>query len=493
MTVMAVALGSTLLAGTGLSAVAATTNGAGDVGLRLLAAQPHQEVTRGRQQPVYLWNLGLFVAADRAPFELRVSRAGYRVPVQVWQVLHTAAGDKLRALPANILNGWQGIKGFLHVTVTDGAGKIHLNQMVPFCPDSYGPQRINDQGPSNPTYPLGCSYNPFTIGTVFGIDHGWAVNPLELAPPTFKGADGDYTVTAAIAPRYATMFGVPAQDASVTVGITVKTDNCCGPKGPRAVVDPNGPGADVPTVTNPSPSTLPDLIPLPSWGIQIQHLKRRNLDYLTFGATVWVGGNAQMTVEGFRRPGTNVMDAFQYFYKDGQVVGRAPAGTMLYDARKGHQHWHFEQFAQYRLLNADQSSAVLSSKEAFCLAPTDSIDLSLKGATYNPGQLGFFGACGDASSIWTRETLPLGWGDTYFQGLPGQSFNISTLPNGVYYIEVTANPLGKLHETNTSNNVRLRKVILSGTLGNRTVRVPPWRGIDSEANVCPPNCPGPTA
>ena len=122
---------------------------------------------------------------------------------------------------------------------------------------------------------------------------------------------------------------------------------------------------------------------------------------------------------------------------------------------------------------------VRSRKDGFCLAPTDAIDLTVPNAVYNPDSIGFFGACGDATSIWTRETLPVGWGDTYFQGLPGQSFNITNLPNGTYYVEVQANPLRALHEVSTHNDTRLRRVILGGVPGHRTIRIPPWKGIDA--------------
>ncbi|HUJ04907.1 MAG TPA: hypothetical protein VLX31_02230 [Streptosporangiaceae bacterium] len=58
--------------------------------------------------------------------------------------------------------------------------------------------------------------------------------------------------------------------------------------------------------------------------------------------------------------------------------------------------------------------------------------------------------------------------------------NISSLPNGTYYIEVIANPEHLLHETNDGNDVSLRKVIIGGTPGNRTVRVPAYDGVDPE-------------
>jgi hypothetical protein len=131
------------------------------------------------------------------------------------------------------------------------------------------------------------------------------------------------------------------------------------------------------------------------------------------------------------------------------------------------------------LLDTD-NEIVPSEKEAFCLAPTDAIDLTAPGANWSPYSIGFGTACGSASSIWVRETLDAGWGDTYFQSLPGQSFDITDLPNGRYYIRVEVNPTGLLDEVSTENNVSYRRVRLKGKPGHRTVVVPPYFGIDSE-------------
>jgi hypothetical protein len=185
-------------------------------------------------------------------------------------------------------------------------------------------------------------------------------------------------------------------------------------------------------------------------------------------------------VQGFRRPGTDIMDAYQYFYRDGEVVGQAPAGTLEYHAEEGHNHWHFTKFVAYSLLDATGQGVVRSHKQGFCLAPTDAINLLIPGSTQRPDSLGFHSVCGEESSLWIRETLPLGWGDTYLQAAPGQSFDITGVPNGTYFIAVRANPEGILYETTKSNNLTLRKVILGGQPGARTVRVPPWHGIDTE-------------
>ncbi len=70
-----------------------------------------------------------------------------------------------------------------------------------------------------------------------------------------------------------------------------------------------------------------------------------------------------------------------------------------------------------------------------------------------------------------REVLAAGWGDTYSQIRAGQSFNVSTLADGVYYVAVTANPDNRLVESSLANNRSLRKIVLGTRAGQRTLRV----------------------
>jgi hypothetical protein len=221
-------------------------------------------------------------------------------------------------------------------------------------------------------------------------------------------------------------------------------------------------------------------VPLPAWQIFVNHPRRQTHDFLDFGATVWIGGNGPLDVEGFRSHGAPVMKAYQYFWRDGHIIGRARAGTMGFDSQPGHDHWHFQQFARYSLLNSAKKVALLSHKVGFCIAPSDGVNLLLPHATWQPQSIGLSGACGSPTALWVAEELPLGWGDTYVQSIAGQNFDITHVPNGTYYIEVTANPEGILYETTTSNNTTLRTVILGGTPGHRTVKVPAWHGIDPE-------------
>lgn len=447
--------------------------------VRLLAAAPEVTVPRFGRGPVQL-DLGVWVASVGGAFQLNVSRPDYQTPVGIAQV-DAETGDVLRMLPASVLDGWYGLKGFLDVTLRDADGHQVFSDPFTFCPNNYDPDRVDDSGPAISRYPVFCSANPFTIGMVWGIEDRWAVDPANAYPGiTVKVPDGEYTATVQIAPQYVSMLGISAQDASATVDVTIEKYIYPFLGEHRSGTGPMTPSDPVPTVTDPDPATLPDLGALPAWSVSVSRGGGR--DNLNFAATAWNAGPQPLVVEGFRRIGTGVMDAFQYFYSEGQPVARAPVGAFEYDARPGHEHWHFQQFATYALLDAEKNEIVPSEKEAFCLAPTDAVDLTAPGANWSPYFVGLFTACGGAGSIWVRETLDAGWGDTYFQSLPGQSFDITDLPNGRYYIRVAVNPTGLLHEASTENNVSYRRVRLKGLPGHRTVVVPPYFGIDTESN-----------
>jgi hypothetical protein len=294
---------------------------------------------------------------------------------------------------------------------------------------------------------------------------------------------GKYQVTEAVSARYVRLFHMSARDASRTVEVTVVQGHGSATAAGRRDHVNGGPlpaAPRVPYLANPPKAAEPDLVPLPSWGISTSHTQSGQ-DLLNFGATVWIGGNGPLDVEGFRSPASPVMSAYQYFWRNGHIIGRVRAGTLGFDTRHGHNHWHFEQLARYALLGADRELAVRSHKQGFCLGPDDPVDLLAPHAVWQPPLTGLTSQwCGVATALWVREMLPVGWGDTYFNSVAGQSFDITGVPNGTYYIEVIANPLHVLHETRTGNDISLRKVILSGTKGHRRVNVPAWHGIDPE-------------
>ncbi|GAA5115912.1 lysyl oxidase family protein [Haloechinothrix salitolerans] len=454
--------------------------------LRLIQTQTEQTVNRRSAGAWIRVDPRVWATPVNGTFDVRVARADYDEKYRITQVIAAGRNEvaQERALPGDIV-ARDGLARFVRVTVRNADGDlVKRTPLRTFCPNSYEPQRAAPEGPDNPRFPYGCWLHHFAFSHVWGIDEGWATRVLDYGGVRFRGPDGRYRVTVSIARRYVDLFQIAPKDARASVAVTVRTrsgssegmavshvgqSTAAGegqlPKHPR-----------VRTVKRAPSRNLPDLASLPAWGIRAAHVRGRDL--LRFAANVWVGGTSRLDVEGFRRQGEDVMDAYQYFYRGDEVVARARVGTMHFHRKRGHNHWHFTDFARYRLLDDSRTAAVRSHKQSFCIVPTDSIALALPDAEWRPG---YDTACGWEDAMWVRQVLPIGWGDTYYQGVAGQAFNITNVPNGTYYVEVTANPGGRLFETDTSNNVTLRKVVLKGRSGARTVCVPPYTADPSRS------------
>jgi hypothetical protein len=457
-----------------------TAASAGEPGpvLRLIALRDRVTV-RHSPGPIRI-DPQIVLSPRGADLRLTSARADYDSPVE--SLSHLPGGGTV-VLPDGTLEGWEGLTDVFRIVITDRDGGVRFRRTVDFCPNVWRKTRLGPDGPSLPVYPSYCSWNPFTLGMVYGIEQDWGAHVADgLSQGTYLRLPvGTYRYEISIAAPYLDVFEVDPDRASASVRLKVRAGRHHEHRVARtAAWDPER-SVGVPIVRAPGDAGLPDLQPLPSWSIGVRRIGQR--DRMTFAANVWVGGNGPLVVEGFRREHEAVMDAYQYFWEDGEPVGKARVGEMEYDERRDHQHWHFKQFAAYELLAADRTTVVKSSKEAFCLVPTDAIDLTLPAAELQPGNVGLWTSCGNRNDRWIREVLPVGWGDTYYQYVAGQSFDVSDVPNGTYFVKVVANPGRQLHELRYDNNVRLRKVILSGTPGHRRVEVPPWHGIDSERSA----------
>jgi hypothetical protein len=510
-------------------AVAATVGvAAGGVGVANAAAElPPLALTLATTSVVaerYVWDeesylffdLGVNVIAGKDPFEIRATRKSYADPIVAKQIVLKNGKKQEVTLPSGMVTGWRGLADFTTVSIKNTAGAEVANYKTDFCPNSYESARTRRDAPAQNPYPRGCSANPFTIGSVWGIQAGWNAT-TESIPSTgqFDLADGDYTATVTLNQTYRDYFKI-AGSSAMSVNLKVETiDRGENAEAVKAKVKAARVGADTaeaaavaehgehasqgdpelqisaykpgfrPPAKRPkavkaasiAKGPRPDLRSLPAWGISLS--EEGDKTYVSFGATVWNGGTSPLLVDGFRQTGTDLMDAYQYFFDaSGKEVGSVAAGTMEWDARDGHRHWHFTDFAQYNLLKADQKVAVRSGKEAFCLVNTDAVDYTIANAKWRPDNTDLSSSCGQNTAVAVREVLDIGSGDTYTQSLPGQSFDVTDLPNGTYYIEVKANPSNKLTELSTTNNSALRKIVLGGTPTARTLEVPPVNGIE---------------
>lgn len=471
---------SALIAGLLATRAAAPADAAAFPSMRLIATSSFERVERWEGEPIYI-PASVYVASVGGGIDLAVRSPHIGADVVVDQV----AGSASRRLPAWVAKDFAGLRNFLEVTVTDRSGGVVFDDAITFCPNSWDAARIDPDGPIRSPYPDTCWSGPFVRGMRWGIGAGWATAAVgwntPMGPPTFEAPDGTYRVTFSIADRYRTLFGISTRDATASLTFNVSTMKCgdwCW-EGKDAPMMGMGAGAtakrpsSVPIVSSPGADAVPDLQPMPAWGITLDLIDGR--EHLSFATTIANLGTSELRVEGFRTPGQASMAAWQYFLRDGEVIGRAPVGTFGYDGRRGHDHWHFKQFASYRLLTADGEVVRPGTKEAWCLAPTDPIDLLLPDAEIRPGTMDFT-ICGGPTAMWVREVLPVGWADTYWSGLPGQSFDVTGLPNGTYVIEFTVNPQGVLREASTANNVVRRTVVIGGEPGARTVTAKPWRG-----------------
>ena len=437
-------------------------------------------VAEAYRSSVYV-NPGIWLVAGDAGFDARAHRTSYREPIQAEML--TPGGTV--ALADVAMQGFLGLPQFTRVTVRKLDGTVVVNRTTRFCP-GYERVRVLQDAPDTPSYPSGCWYgHPYTLGAVYGVDPGWAV-PLvgEYGGIRMKLPLGRYDVNVRITDAYREVLGLDPSQGMAQVRLRVvkgdehehvaKVQRATAASESENTLEPASDTAPRKPSTVPGAEARPDLRSLPAFAIR---LNRRG--FLQFAATVWNAGPSPLVIDGFRREGEDVMDAYQYFYDaDMQHVGHDEVGTMIWHDADQHHHWHFTDFARYRLLDADKVGVVRSRKESFCLANTDAVDYTVEGANWHPEGTDLHTACGDYSSIGVREVLDSGSGDTYYQGLPGQSFNVKNLPNGTYYVAVEANPVGNLSEVSTANNISYRKVILKGSGDNRRVAVPKIGIID---------------
>ncbi len=451
----------------------------------------------GQVPPVaYLVNRG-------GPVDVELRRAP---GTATWDAVQVVDGARL-PVPATVPIGPTGLGRAVAVTVLDRARRVVRRRALDLCLDASA-LRLGPAGPALSTFPQECSYHPFARGLRQGLDTDYGV-PLDLSRVVGYGLrPGRYRVRVRMRPETAEWLGMAPDARAATLGLRVRRVR--GPRGAvlrallrgdlaagyvsvpapsavatrrRAVRHRPEPRTAPPPPTDVAPpaDVLPNLAALPAYWFATTREKGR--DRLQFSATIWNAGPGPMIVEGYRRGPAPRMAAYQFFRRGDQDVAAVPVGGLEYDARAGHDHWHFRDFARYSLVRADGRRAAVSPKEAWCLAPTDQIDQLVPNAALRSGDPFLESACGDADAVQVREVLEVGSGDTYGLGTPGQAIDITRLPNGVYFLKIEANPSGFLRETTRDDDVALRRIVLGGRPGSRTVHAPPADGVDTDRDA----------
>lgn len=150
-----------------------------------------------------------------------------------------------------------------------------------------------------------------------------------------------------------------------------------------------------------------------------------------------VAGEGQRRVLRFdvRVPNSGVVDL---------VLGNPDAGGQ-FEFAACHKHYHFRDFAQYRLLDETGTVVVIGRKQAFCARDSARV---AKDAGFTPRY--------DCD----QQGIQLGWEDIYDPTLPCQYLDVTGLPSGTYWVEVEVNPGRAITELRYDNNLATAKVIL---------------------------------
>jgi hypothetical protein len=151
--------------------------------------------------------------------------------------------------------------------------------------------------------------------------------------------------------------------------------------------------------------------------------------------------NTCEVIEGCATPGPRRVLAFDTETRnigDADLVIGDPAANPLFEYAACHGHYHFSEFADYRLVDTAGRLAATGFKAGFCLE-----DISRFGANARP----------IAMYTCDFQGISAGWADVYVSDLPCQWIDITTLPPGPYTLRIEVDPANRIPEANESNNV----------------------------------------
>jgi hypothetical protein len=131
------------------------------------------------------------------------------------------------------------------------------------------------------------------------------------------------------------------------------------------------------------------------------------------------------------------------------------AGWFDYNPSDGYIHYNDMAHANIRIRTAgDGLGDIVATgiKTSYCLIDIQHSNPGLPGS---PGS-SHYNTCGTV-----MQGISVGWNDVYGSGLNGQSVDVTGLPNGNYWLEDVADPLGAIQESNETNNATRIAITLS--------------------------------
>lgn len=149
-------------------------------------------------------------------------------------------------------------------------------------------------------------------------------------------------------------------------------------------------------------------------------------------------------VEGLVKSGTRRLMRFGTEVRNagsGDLFFGDPASNPLFAYAPCHDHYHFDDFALYRLVDSSGQAVGKSLKVGYCLA-----DLSRWDPSASPNRRYYAEEC-------NPQGIQAGWSDSYVSSLDGQWVDITGIPAGTYTLELTVDPDDLIFETDETNNI----------------------------------------
>ncbi|MBL8954226.1 MAG: hypothetical protein JNK82_25840 [Myxococcaceae bacterium] len=185
-----------------------------------------------------------------------------------------------------------------------------------------------------------------------------------------------------------------------------------------------------------------------------------------------IGGGGLRRLMRFTTSTPNIGEA-DFFIGD-------PAQTPNATFAQCHGHYHYHQYAEYRLLGADGGEVVRGNKQAFCALDSDK----------------YWPDAGPGKYNCQNQGVSVGWADTYGRYLDCQWIDITGVPAGNYTLEVEVNPNRYIAEKSYTNNVTRIPVGIPTTNAGGCVPTPEVcdNGLDEDCDNQPDDgCPPLTA
>lgn len=217
---------------------------------------------------------------------------------------------------------------------------------------------------------------------------------------------------------------------------------CAGLDAPTATTKsaPAGPSFDQNTVDL---DGLPDLIvdakaTTNNWLVRVEDFPANFCSVIEGGVTPGTHTVVRFTVTTPNIGNADVFVGSPLKHMDPNGDGNFADQDGLFEFASCHEHFHFQNYATYRLLDAS-GKEWKSAKQGFCMLDTDPYNVGTGDGTWN------YRNCGTADRDGFQG-ISDGWADTYVFKLGGQYFVLDggdgqpVVPPGNYTIEVEVNP-----------------------------------------------------